>query len=137
MNPAEHLATATAHNHVRKTVGATEGPVLTIRAGVDDAALDEFLLHLHEYFTRDDSLMAVFHIILRYNAVVLYSSLCKEVGGVGFLQQGITDVFFIPQNLIDITGMPFFISGTIKNAVRFEAALDFQHASTFEVFPVV
>lgn len=32
--------------------------------------------------------------------------------------------------------MPFFISGTIKNAVCFKAALDFQHAGTFEVFPV-
>ena len=32
--------------------------------------------------------------------------------------------------------MPFFIPGTIKNAVCFKAALDFQHAGTFEVFPV-
>jgi hypothetical protein len=72
-------------------VDAAEGPVFTVWAGVDDAALDEFLLHPHEYFTRDNGLMAVFHIILRYNAVVLYSSLCKEVGGVCFLQQGKAD----------------------------------------------
>ena len=85
MNPAEHLAAATTDNHVRETVDAAEGPVLTVRAGVDDAALDEFLLHLHEYFTRDDGLMAVFHIILWDDAVVLYSSLCEEVSGVCFL----------------------------------------------------
>ena len=66
-------------------MNAAEGPVLTVRAGVDDAALDEFLLHLHEYFTRDDGLMAVFHIILWDDAVVLYSSLCEEVSGVCFL----------------------------------------------------
>ena len=90
-------------------MNAAEGPVLTVRAGVDDAALDEFLLHLHEYFTRDNGLVAVFHIILWDDAMVLYSSLCKEVGGVCFLQQGIADVLFISQNLIDIAGMPFFI----------------------------
>ena len=57
----------------------------TVRAGVDDAALDEFLLYPHEYFTWDNGLMAVFHIILRYDAVVLYSSLSEEVSGVCFL----------------------------------------------------
>ena len=85
MNPSEHLAAATTDNHVRETVDAAEGPVLTVRAGVDDAALDEFLLHLHKYFTRNDGLMAVFHILLWYDAVVLYSSLCEEVSGVCFL----------------------------------------------------
>lgn len=74
---------------------AAEGPVLTVRAGVDDAALDEFLLYPHEYFTRNDGLMAVFHIILWDDAVVLYSSLCEEVSGVCLLQQGIADIFFI------------------------------------------
>jgi hypothetical protein len=38
--------------------------------------------------------------------------------------------------LIDIAGMPFFISGTIENAVCFKTTLNFQHAGTFEVFPV-
>ena len=66
-------------------MNAAEGPVLTVRAGVDDAALDELFLHLHEYFTRDNGFVAIFYIILRYNAVVLYSSLCEEVSGVCFL----------------------------------------------------
>ena len=62
-----------------------KGPVLPVRTGVDDAATDEFFLYLHENFTRDDGLMAVFHIILWDDAVVLYSSLCEEVSGVCFL----------------------------------------------------
>ena len=91
-------------------MSAAEGPVLAIRAGMDDAALDELFLHLHEYFTRDNGFVAIFYIILRYNAVVLYSSLCEEVRGIGFLQQGISNILFISQNLIDIAGMPFSIS---------------------------
>ena len=108
MDPSKHLTTSTTDNHVRKTVGTTEGPVLTVRAGVDDTALDEFLLYPHEYFTRDNGLVAVFHIILWDDTVVLYSRLCEEVSSVGFLQQGISDILFISQNLIDIAGMPFF-----------------------------
>lgn len=76
-------------------MGAVPGPVLTARVSVDDAALDEFLLYPHEYFTRDNGLMAVFHIILRYNAVVLYSGLCEEASGIGFLQKSIANIFFI------------------------------------------
>jgi len=84
--PSKYLAAATTDNHVRETVNAAEGPVLTVRAGVDDAASDEFLLHSHENLTRDDGFVAVFHIILRHNTTVLYSSLCEEVRGIGFLQ---------------------------------------------------
>ena len=85
MDPAKNLTTATTDNHVRKTVNAAEGPVLTVRAGVDDAALDEFLLHPHEYFTRDDGLVAVFYIILWDDTMILNSSFCEEVSGVCFL----------------------------------------------------
>ena len=66
-------------------MNATEGPVFTVRARVDDAALDEFLLYPHEYFTRDDGFMAIFYIILWDDTMVLYSSLCEEVSGVCFL----------------------------------------------------
>ena len=121
MDPPEHLTAAATDNHVRETVNATEGPVLAVRAGMDDAALDELFLHLHEYFTRDNGFVAIFYIILRYDAVVLYSSLCEEVRGIGFLQQGISNILFISQNLIDIAGMPFFISGTIKNTISLKA----------------
>ncbi|MPM36341.1 hypothetical protein SDC9_82936 [bioreactor metagenome] len=66
-------------------MNAAEGPVLTARAGVDDAALDEFLLHPHENFTRDNGLVAVFHIILRNDTMVSYSSFSKEIGRICFL----------------------------------------------------
>jgi hypothetical protein len=35
---------------------AAKGSGLSIRAGVDDSSADKFLLHLHENFTRDNSL---------------------------------------------------------------------------------
>lgn len=103
-------------------MNTAEGPVLTVRDGVDDGAADKFLLHLHEDFTRDNGHKAILYIILRYNAVVLCSCLCKEVGGVGFLQQVIGNILFISLNLIDITGMPFFIPSTIKNVICFKTA---------------
>ena len=68
---------------------------------MDDAAADELLLHLHEEFTRDDGLMAVFHIILRHDAMILYSCLCEKVSRICFLQEGIADIFLVPQNLVD------------------------------------
>jgi hypothetical protein len=71
--------------------------------------------------------VAVFYIILRHKAVVLDPLFGEEVYGVGFLQKGITDVFFIPQNCADIAGMPPFTTRAIQNAVRFQSADNFQH----------
>jgi hypothetical protein len=85
-------------------VRTAEGPVFPIRACVDYAATDEFLLYLHENFTRDDSFMAVFHIILRNNAMVFNSFLCEKVSGVCFLQEGIADVLLVSENLVDFAG---------------------------------
>ena len=134
MDPPEHLTAAATDNHVRETVNATEGPVLAVRAGMDDAALDELFLHLHEYFTRDNGFVAIFYIILRYDAVVLYSSLCEEVRSIGFLQQGISTLLFVSQNLFDIAGMPFFFFFSNEKAVCFKSRLNFQHAGPFQVF---
>ena len=45
--------------------------------------------------------MVTLHIILRHYAVVLHSGLVKKVGGVGLLEQSVTDVLFIPEELVD------------------------------------
>lgn len=65
VHPAEHLAAIAADNYLGKAVVTAEGPVLSVRAGVDDSAADKFFLNLHENFTRDDGFMAVFYIILQ------------------------------------------------------------------------
>jgi len=50
--------------------------------------------------------MVVLHIVSGIEAVVLYSSLCEEISGICFLQEGITDVFLIPQKPVDVAGVP-------------------------------
>jgi hypothetical protein len=50
--------------------------------------------------------MAIFHIVLGDEAVVFNSFLCEKVNGVGLLKKCIPDVFFIPENLIDVYNAP-------------------------------
>ena len=52
---------------------------------MDNASADKLLLHLHEYFTRNNGFVAVFYIILRNDTVVLDPLFCKEVNRIGFL----------------------------------------------------
>jgi hypothetical protein len=80
--------------------------------------------------------MAIFYIILRNDAVVLDPLFCEEVNGVGFLQKRITDVLFVPQDLIYVACMPAFSARTVKDTIRFQTASDFQHTGTLKVFPV-
>ena len=77
---------------------------------MDNSASYQFFLHLHENFTWDDGFMAVFHIVLRNNAIVLDPLFGEEVHSVGFLQQCITDILLIAQNLIYVAGVPPFIT---------------------------
>jgi len=60
-----------------------------------NAASDEFFLNLHENVTGDNGFMAVFHIVLRHDAIVLDPLLREKVNCVGFLQQSVADIFLI------------------------------------------
>ena len=79
MNPAEHFTAVAANDYLCKTVVAAEGSGFSVRAGMDNAASDKFLLHLHEDFTRDNGFMRAFYIILRNDTVVLDPLFCEEV----------------------------------------------------------
>ena len=57
--------------------------------------------------------MAVFHVTLWHKAVVLNSLFGEEVYGVGFLQKGVADVFFVSQNLADVAGVPVRIASAV------------------------
>ena len=96
---------------------AAEGPFLPARAGVDNSAADKFFLHLHKNFTRDDGFMAVLYIVLRNNTVVLNPLFCKKINRVGFLQERISDVLFVSQNIINVTGVPVLIACTVQDTV--------------------
>ena len=85
MHPAKNLAAVAADNYLSKAVIAAEGSGLSVRTGVDNASADKLLLHLHEYFTRNNGFVAVFYIILRNDTVVLDPLFCKEVNRIGFL----------------------------------------------------
>ena len=61
----------------------------------------QFILHLEKDVFWNNGLVVTLHIILRHYAVVLYPGLVEKVGGVGLLEQGVSDVLFIPEDLVD------------------------------------
>lgn len=65
------------------------------------AATGQFQLYLLEYLPRNNSRMVVRHIILCQFTAVLFDLLGQEVCGKGFLQQHISGVFFIAQDVLD------------------------------------
>ena len=75
--------------------------------------------------------MVTFHIVLRHEAVVLNSGVIQEVGGVSLLEKGITDVFFISENLVDGAGMPFGFACYGKNAITLQTISNLIYAETF------
>ena len=64
--------------------------------------------------------MVAFHIVLRNDAVVLDSGLIQKVCSISFLKQGITDVFFIVQDLVDGAGLPFCFTSAGEDAVSLQ-----------------
>ena len=80
--------------------------------------------------------MVTFHIVLRHEAVVLNSGFIQEVGGVSLLEKGVTDVFFVSENLVDGAGMPFGFACSGENAVTFQPGGNFIHAKAFQVFSI-
>ena len=80
--------------------------------------------------------MVVLHIILRDNAVVLHTGLVQKIGGIGFLQERVADVFLIAENLVDGAGVPFGFASACQNAVPFQTGSNLVHAVSFQIFPV-
>ena len=52
------------------------------------------------------------------------------------MQERVTDVFLVSENLIDGAGVPLRLACTGENAVRFKTSGNLVHAFAFEVFPV-
>lgn len=71
----------------------------SVRSYAGDPA-QQFILNLEKEVFRDNGFMVTFHIILRHDAVVLDSGLVEKIRGIGFLEQGVTNVLFIPENFM-------------------------------------
>jgi len=80
-----------------------EAAFSSVRSYAGDPA-QQFILNLEKEVFRDNGFMVTFHIILRHDAVVLDSGLVEKIRGIGFLEQGVTNVLFIPENFIDGAG---------------------------------
>lgn len=105
-------------------------------AGVDHAPADQLLLHQKEDVLRNDRLVVAIHIVLRDDAVVPDALFRQEVRGVGLLQERVTDVFLVLENLVDGAGVPLRLTCAGENAVRLQPSGDLIHAQALQVFPV-
>ena len=75
---------------------------------------DHFLLHLHLKVAVNNRLMTVFHIILWNNPLVLHPLFNEEVNGIGLLQKGVSDMLFIPQDLLQCFQTPLCFPSPVK-----------------------
>ena len=80
--------------------------------------------------------MVIFHVVLRQGSGVAYAFLGKEVRGYGFLEQGVSHVFFVLQDLVDGGVVPFCLARAGEDAVLFQSFGDFLHGEPFEVLAV-
>lgn len=115
---------------------AAVAALLTIGAGLDHSSADQFFLNLQVDFLRNNGFVVTFHIVLRHESVVLNSGFIQKIGGVCLLEKGITDVFFISENLVDGAGMPFGFACPGENAVTFQPGGNLIHAKAFQVFSI-
>ena len=75
--------------------------------------------------------MVTCYIVLRDETVVLDSGFVQKVSCVGFLEQGIADVFLIAQDLVDCACVSPFSSCTGKDTVTFQPGGNLINAEPF------
>lgn len=136
MDSSKHLTAVAANNNLRKAVLAAVASFLSISAGLDYSPTYQFFLHAHVNFSWNNRFVVTFNIILRNDASVLHSGLIQEVGGVGLLQKGITDVFLVAENLVDGACMPSWFTCAGKNTISFKSSCNLIHAVAFKVLSI-
>ena len=136
VDPTKHLAAVAADDYIGKTMVTAEVTLFAALAEMDATAAHQFFLHLHEDLARNDGFVAVLHIVLGHEPIILDALLRKEVHGVGLLQEGVTDVLFVSENLGDVASVPFLASRAIFDAISYETPRDFQRAGALQVLPV-
>lgn len=117
VDSAEHFTAFAANDNMRKAVVAAVGALFAIGACLDHSPAYQIFLHLQKNVLRNNCFVVAFHIVLWNDAIVLHSGLVLEVCGIGFLKQGITDVFLVSKDLVDGAGPPFCFASAGENAV--------------------
>ena len=74
---------------------------LAVGTGFHYSSADQFFLNLQVNVFRNNGFVVTFYIVLRDETVVLDSGFVQKVCCVGFLEQGIADVFLVAQDLVD------------------------------------
>ena len=121
VNSAEHFTAFAANDNLCKAVVAAVGALFAIGTGFDHSPAYQLFLYPQEDVLWNDCFVVALHIVLRNNAVVLDSCLVQKVGGVGFLKQGIADVFLVSEDFVDGAGPPFCFASAGEDAVCFQA----------------
>lgn len=121
------LAALATENDLRETVLAGVAAPFAVVAGVDHAPADQLLLHQKEDVLRDDGLVVAFHIVLRDGAVVFDALLRQKICGVSLLQERVTDVLLVAENLVDGAGVPFCFASAGEDAVSHKPVCNLIH----------
>ena len=87
--------------------GTVDSP---LAVGVQVGASRNLRLHSHEHILADNGFVAAFHTLFRPLAIIGTALLVQNVDREGLLQQGITNVFFVGQNLLNATFIPFAVA---------------------------
>ena len=75
--------------------------------------------------------MVTFYIVLRNETVVLDSGFVQKVCCVGFLEQGIANVFLVSENFVDGACVSPFSSCTGKDTVTLQPSGNFIYVESF------
>ena len=135
-NSAVNFPALRAIYDARQGVLAAVNPFLSFLPAVEVRPPRHFLLYPHVNLTGNDRLMAVLHIILGNDAVVLHSFLGEEIHGIGLLQEGVPDVFLIAQNLLNRGRQPLFFPCACEDTVRLQPVTNLCQTCALQVFPV-
>lgn len=128
---SEHFTAFTANDDLGEAVIATVASFFAIGTGFYHSPADQFFLYQQVNVFRNNGFVVAFYIVLRDETVVLDSGFVQKVSCVGFLEQGIADVFLIAQDLVDGACVLLFSSGTGKNTVTLQACSNLVHTETF------
>ena len=100
VDSAEDVITVGAIHDARKSVSAAVNPALLIRSALHVCPTVHFFTHLHELLTGNNGGVTVLDIVLRNDAVVGNTLFIEEIHRIGLLQECITDVFLVCEDLL-------------------------------------
>lgn len=136
VDSAEDVITVGTVHDARKSVSAAVNPALLIRSALHVCPTVHFFTHLHELLTGNNGGMTVLDIVLRNDAVIRNTFFIKEIHRIGLLQECITDVFLVCEDLLQRTLQPVITSGGGLDAVRFQPLSNLEQACTFQILSI-